>query len=63
MQILIRIPVETKEFLRQEADRIGITLNALMLIILDEWMKQQKEQNVSESDTGKGMILNVKDES
>lgn len=63
MQILIRTPVETKEFLRQEADRIGITLNALMLIILDEWMKQQKEQNVSESDTGKGMILNVKDES
>lgn len=53
MQILIRTPVETKEFLKQEANRIGITLNALMLIILDEWIKQQKEQNVSESDTGR----------
>jgi len=52
MQILVRTPAETKEFLKQEAERIGVTLNALMLIILDDWIKKQKG-TVSESDTRK----------
>ncbi len=42
MQILIRAPQEIKIFLQCEAKRIGITLNALVLQILWEWVKKRK---------------------
>lgn len=37
MQILIRAPKEIKSFLQNNAKRIGITLNALILQILWDW--------------------------
>ena len=42
MQILIRAPQEIKIFLQCEAKRIGITLNALVLQNLWEWVKKRK---------------------
>lgn len=44
MQILIRAPKEIKTFLQCEAKRIGITLNALVLQILWEWIKKRKTE-------------------
>lgn len=42
MQILIRTPEEVKIFLQCESKRIGITLNALVLQILWEWIRKRK---------------------
>jgi len=39
MQILIRAPKELKDTLQKRAKQIGITLNALILQILWEWLK------------------------
>ena len=36
-QILIRPPEDLKEILQQEAQLIGITLNALLVQILRDW--------------------------
>ncbi len=41
MQILIRTTEELKKTLQKEAKRIGITLNALILQILWEWVKRE----------------------
>lgn len=47
MQILIRTNDETKKNLQKEAGNIGITLNALMLVIINDWIQgREKEQNV-----------------
>ncbi len=47
MQILIRTNDETKKILQKEAGNIGITLNALMLVIINDWIQgREKEQNV-----------------
>ncbi len=42
-QILIRSRDELKTDLQNEAQRIGITLNALILQILDDWKKRQEK--------------------
>ena len=44
MQLLIRTPAETKEFLQKEAQKIGITMNALVLVILQNWIQEKKKQ-------------------
>lgn len=44
MQIMIRTPDEVKEFLKGKAGSIGITMNALILVILQEWIEQQKKK-------------------
>lgn len=41
MQILIRAPKELKEILQERAKRIGVTLNALILQILWEWVENK----------------------
>lgn len=43
MQLLIRAPAETKEFLQKEAQKIGITMNALVLVILQNWIQEKKK--------------------
>ena len=43
MQLLIRTPAETKEFLQKEAQKIGITMNALVLVILQNWIQEKKK--------------------
>lgn len=40
MQILIRGTEEMKHILQEESKRIGITLNALILQILWNWIKE-----------------------
>ena len=53
MQILVRAPEETKMYLQKEAKNIGLTLNALMLIIIDDWIKQRKiEKGSSATEPG-----------
>nr|DAJ45463.1 MAG TPA: hypothetical protein [Caudoviricetes sp.] len=42
-QILIRTSDEMKNAVVNEAKRIGISTNALMAQILDEWKKKLKE--------------------
>lgn len=42
-KILLRAPQELKEQLKRESMRIGISLNALILQILWEWVKGQSE--------------------
>ncbi len=37
-QVLIRTTEETKEALRAEAKRLGITMNALLVTILRDWL-------------------------
>lgn len=44
MQILIRTTEELKTILQKEAKRIGITLNALILQILWEWVKREGQR-------------------
>lgn len=44
MKILIRAPKELKEFLKNRAKKRGITLNALVLQILWEWVKSNKTE-------------------
>ncbi len=44
-QILIRTPDETKEFIQKKAKKIGITVNALVLQVLWEWMKKEQKEN------------------
>lgn len=41
MQILIRAPKKLKELLRELAEQKGITLNALILQILWEWVERK----------------------
>ena len=43
MQLLIRTSAETKEFLQKEAQKIGITMNALVLVILQNWIQEKKK--------------------
>lgn len=45
-QILIRTPKELKERIKAESERIGVTMNALMLQIMWDWMKQNAETEV-----------------
>lgn len=42
MQILIRTPIELKEFLKGKAESMGITMNALILVILNDWKKREE---------------------
>lgn len=42
-QMLIRLPAGLKEWLRKEAGGMGITLNALVLRILWDWVKQNEK--------------------
>lgn len=44
MQIMIRGPEKVKEFLKKQADSIGITMNALVLIILQDWIQQKERE-------------------
>lgn len=37
----IRPPEKTKKALKECAEQMGITVNALVTIILTEWLKQQ----------------------
>ena len=41
-KILIRGPGRLKEALKGEAERLGITLNALILIILRDWLDRHQ---------------------
>ena len=41
-QTTIRLPTELKEKLQREADRIGISLNALILRVLNEERNSQR---------------------
>ena len=41
-QTTIRLPMELKEKLQREADRIGISLNALILRVLNEERNSQR---------------------
>ena len=43
VQILIRPPEALKEKLKCEAQRMGITLNAMILQILWEWVESRKQ--------------------
>lgn len=45
MQILIRAPKELKEILQSKAKKIGITMNALLIQILWEWVKKEESQS------------------
>lgn len=58
MQILIRTTEELKKTLQKEAKRIGITLNALILQILWEWVKREGqgavESGAEERERGEG---------
>lgn len=36
-QTTIRLPVKLKELIQQKADKMGISFNALILLILKEW--------------------------
>lgn len=49
----VRAPDDMREKLALYSNRKGITRNALVLVILEDWIKQQ-EENVSDSCTGKG---------
>lgn len=42
-QMLIRAPKELKTEVTNEAKRIGISTNALLLQILDDWRRRQNE--------------------
>lgn len=42
-KILLRAPRELKEFLKARSIRIGVSLNALILQILWEWMKGEEK--------------------
>ena len=42
MKILIRAPQELKELLQVRSKKLGITLNALILQILWDWVKRNK---------------------
>lgn len=44
MKILIRAPQELKLLLQTKAKKLGITLNALILQILWEWVKNNQKQ-------------------
>lgn len=48
----VRAPDDIREKLARYSNKRGITRNALILVILDDWIRQQ-ENNVSDSDTGK----------
>lgn len=41
-QTTIRLPAELKKRLQQEADRIGMTFNQFVLLILKSWISHQK---------------------
>ena len=47
-QILIRPPEVLKEKLKYEARRMGITLNAIILQILWEWIESRKREERAE---------------
>ncbi len=52
VQILIRPPEALKENLKREARRMGITLNAIVLQILWEWVENRKQEESSEAKGG-----------
>lgn len=41
-QTTIRMPAELKEKLQQEADRMGISFNQLVLIVIKDYINHQK---------------------
>lgn len=43
MSILIRCPEELKKILQQESKRVGISMNALVLQILWDWVEEKKK--------------------
>ena len=54
-QILIRPPEALKESLKCEARRMGITLNAIVLQILWEWVenrKREEKEDISKTERG-----------
>ena len=44
MKILIRGPEEMKCALQKESKRMGISMNALVLVILGDWMEELKRK-------------------
>lgn len=42
-KLLIRPPIALKENLRTIAKKKGLTLNGLILMILDNWIQSQKD--------------------
>lgn len=53
MQIMIRGPEEVKVFLKTQAESIGITMNALVLVILQEWIQQKRKEEQDGRESGK----------
>lgn len=41
-QTTIRLPSDLKEEIQQQADSMGISFNAFILIILEKWINRQK---------------------
>lgn len=58
MQIMVRAPEEVKDFLKNKAKSIGITTNALILVILQEWIQQKRKE---EQDGRIHFDINTKD--
>lgn len=44
-RVLLRVPDETAEWIGREADRYGISRNAMMLIALEQWRRQCEMQS------------------
>lgn len=45
MQILIRAPKELKEILQARAKKIGVTLNALIILVLWDWIEMTETES------------------
>lgn len=41
-QTTIRLPSDLKEEIQRQADSMGISFNAFILIILEKWINRQK---------------------
>lgn len=53
MQIMVRAPEEVKDFLKNKAKSIGITTNALILVILQEWIQQKRKEEQDGRESGR----------
>ena len=42
-QILIRVPTELKEIINNQSKKMGLTINALVLNILWDWVERKEE--------------------
>lgn len=50
----LRIPYEMNTWLTLEAERKGMSKNALILLVLDDWLRGQKERESSAAVQGQG---------